>query len=305
MQPAVPRAARAALLLALCSCAQTTPPYPPDAIALPLYPRTTPSGGPRYLVAVDVGQPVQTLRLLLDTGSHLLLIRDAGLGACTTSDAPADGSCFNSSASSTISALSPGLSSNRRPLQYYVDVDIEVIGPYTPAEDYVSFAGLSPSSSSSSAQSQVHIALLKGSDNENPAERVGPARSLPYFWGDADGVLGASHSTVNANPIEYLLQPHGKVFALDFNPTASSSLLLGGSYAPPTDEDTAESVPVVGVEWSEVQQRPGYQQLTLFEPTVCGASLLGETSTHWAAIVDTVPRRGEASAMNPPRIAPI
>eukprot|EP00966_Prymnesium_polylepis_P309986 7162128-Prymnesium_polylepis.1 len=176
------------------------------------------------------------------------------------------------------------VTSTPRPLQYYVDVDIEIIGPYAPAEDYITFTGTAPGSNSTPPQSShVRLALLRGASEDYG---VRPARLLPYFWADADGVLGASHSTVSANPIEYLLQPSGSTFALDLNPGGESRMLLGGTYygpsalpqpAPPTPE----------VEWSEVQIRPGYQQLRLFEPAVCGASLLGGLSNHWVAIVDS------------------
>ena len=76
--------------------------YPADKTAVvKLWPRNQGYGW-RYLVQVDVGTPPQALFLLLDTGSHQLLLRDAARGACSPSEPPTFGSCFNSSASTSI-----------------------------------------------------------------------------------------------------------------------------------------------------------------------------------------------------------
>mmetsp|Transcript_40927 Transcript_40927/g.99197 ORF Transcript_40927/g.99197 Transcript_40927/m.99197 type:complete len:504 (+) Transcript_40927:48-1559(+) len=248
-------------------------PYPPDALQLPLLRRSTPTGAPRYLVGVTVGEPGQTLSVLLDTGSHLLLVRDARRGACAPgADVPSDGNCFNSS---TSASLVSNISDPTGTLPIFVDVDTEVTLRYTSAADLFSFAGLHAAINATLG----NIGLLSNSSDTDTA----------YFWADADGVLGASHSSLSTNPIELLLQPHGLMFALDLSPRGANggTLLLGGTYALPTTAEEAASTPLPGVEWSEVQDRPRYQQLELFEPAVCGASLLGKTSSHWSAIVDT------------------
>ena len=150
------------LLLLLLSCATlptdaTEDPasehealYPSDASAvLKLWPRRAAGNGWRYLVQVDVGTPTQELLLLLDTGSHQLLLRDAARGACSgPSEPPAFGACFNSSASGSLEL-------NQRDevisFSYVVDVDVELNGRYHTATDRAMLGALPglPSASAS------------------------------------------------------------------------------------------------------------------------------------------------------------
>ena len=142
--------------------------YPADKTAVvKLWPRNQGYGW-RYLVQVDVGTPPQALFLLLDTGSHQLLLRDAARGACSPSEPPTFGRCFNSSASTSITDNNEDVTV----FDYVVDVDVDLNGRYRTAHDRVVLDGaeapeysvhyeFEDSSASSRAYISAYVALLE------------------------------------------------------------------------------------------------------------------------------------------------
>ena len=278
--------------------------------------RTTPLGGWRYLVPTLVGSPSVLVPLLLDTGSHMMIVRDEAVGACV--DPPVFGGiCFNYSASTSVQKM---INERADPFKYLCDVDVELTvfpAHATVVRDVVSIAGLAPSpppyatnQSTAAPGVIVQMSLMLGGFSITPKEH------LPYFWADAGGapppvggpadstrrsppaplrvrtgapphagVIGASRSSDGSNAWEVLLASHNlSTFALDLNRGESPSrLLLGGDYSPSANG-------TLDVRWSEraaSASAVSYQQLHLVDPSVCGAALLAAVSGFWPAIVDS------------------
>ena len=59
-----------------------------EPLELPLTPRPTPDGGWRYLLPLAIGTPEQNIPVMMDTGSHHLLVRDSAQGACAAGEPP-------------------------------------------------------------------------------------------------------------------------------------------------------------------------------------------------------------------------
>ena len=211
--------------------------YPADKTAVvKLWPRNLGYGW-RYLVQVDVGTPPQALFLLLDTGSHQLLLRDAGRGACSPSEPSTFGSCFNSSASTSITDNNEDVTD----FDYVVDVDVDLKGRYRTAHDRVVLDGaeapeygvqygVEDSSASSRAYISAYVALLEAVSREG----IGPVEHVPRFLADASGVLGVSHW--DNGPWQSLLRLLSGAtdrFALDLNRGGESRLVLGGTLPQP------------------------------------------------------------------------
>ena len=72
---------------------------------MPLTARLTPDGACRFLVPVYLGTPAQTVQLMIDTGSHYLLVQEQTHGSCSSAGTPVFGGCYNSSASLTMQDL--------------------------------------------------------------------------------------------------------------------------------------------------------------------------------------------------------
>ena len=253
-----------------------------------LTPRTTPDGAYRYMLPVDVGTPAQSVQLLLDTGSHLVFIRDEAYGACES--APAHGRCFNSSASTSIELSGGDITS----FSYVVDVDVLLIGKYKGATDNVD---LTPLANPSALPYPLPTLALPLALLGTGALGMGPTSLTPYFWADAAGVLGISHQA--SGPWESLLEAAQAVgYTLDINGRPENgpsylTLLAAGAPAPapPPMRSSAEGrawAAVGSTQWSSLQL-PGaaFQMLDLYGLSVCGADLLGKTSASWPALVDT------------------
>ena len=235
--------------------------YPVDATAvLKLWPRRAAGNGWRYLVSVDVGTPSQQLFLLLDTGSHQLLLRDAFRGACQSTEPPAYGECFNSSASTTLEDQRDEEIS----FSYVVDVDVDLNGRYHTATDVVMLdVPTHEAGSGVPVRISAYVALLEAASRGG----IGPVDRVQHFLADASGVLGASHWREGPwQSMLRLLSGDTDTFALDLNRGGESRLVLGGSYN------------ASQVEWSETQAAPDFHELLLFAPNVCGADLLGAVS---------------------------
>ena len=214
--------------------------YPADRTAvLKLWPRNKGYGW-RYLVQVDVGTPPQELFLLLDTGSHQLLLRDAARGACSTGEPSTFGGCFNSSGSTSITDNNEEVTS----FDYVVDVDVDLNGRYRTAHDRVVLDGASApdygvqygggaltedDSASSRAYISAYVALLEAVSKGG----IGPVEHVPRFLADASGVLGVSHwDTGPWQSLLRLLSGATDRFALDLNRGGESRLVLGGTPNP-------------------------------------------------------------------------
>ena len=235
----------AALLLAFFAlptqAAEETAPeyealYPADKTAVvKLWPRDLGYGW-RYLVQVNVGTRPQELFLLLDTGSHQLLLRDAARGACSPSEPKTFGSCFNSSASTSITDNNEDATF----YDYVVDVDVHLNGHYRTARDRVVLdgaeapeygvqTGVEDSSASSRAYINAYVALLEAVSRGG----IGPVEDVPRFLADASGVLGVSHWYNGPwQSLLRLLSGATDRFALDLNRGGESRLVLGGTRTP-------------------------------------------------------------------------
>ena len=235
----------AALLLAFFAlptqAAEETAPeyealYPADKTAVvKLWPRDLGYGW-RYLVQVNVGTRPQELFLLLDTGSHQLLLRDAARGACSPSEPKPFGSCFNSSASTSITDNNEDATF----YDYVVDVDVHLNGHYRTARDRVVLdgaeapvygvqTGVEDSSASSRAYINAYVALLEAVSRGG----IGPVEDVPRFLADASGVLGVSHWYNGPwQSLLRLLSGATDRFALDLNRGGESRLVLGGTRTP-------------------------------------------------------------------------
>lgn len=259
-------------MLALVGLGSASSYAPDDAAAiLPLEPRQATGGGWRYLLSVEVGTPNQTLLLLLDTGSHQLLLRDAARGACGPGEPPSPPTCFNSTASTSIQERTD----QENTFTYVVDVDVNLNGRYRTARDIVALGGIDPiDEAGSGAQSTTRpwVALLEAASQGG----IGPVDRVEHFLADAAGVLGASHwpdgpwqSMLN------IVSGGTDTFALDLNHGDESRLVLGGTYS------------AADISWSESQTAPDFQELLLYSPSVCGADLLGASSGWWLALIDS------------------
>jgi len=247
--------------------------YAPDdaAAILPLEPRQATGGGWRYLLSVGVGTPTQTLLLLLDTGSHQLLLRDAARGACGPGEPPSPPTCFNSSASTSIQERTD----QENTFTYVVDVDVNLNGRYRTARDVVALGGtdaIDEAGSGAQSATRPWVALLEAASQGG----IGPVERVEHFLADAAGVLGASHwpdgpwqSMLN------IVSGGTDTFALDLNRGEASRLVLGGTYS------------AADIAWSQSQTAPDFQELLLYSPSVCGAELLGASSGWWLALIDS------------------
>ena len=222
--------------------------YPADATAvLKLWPRNKGYGW-RYLVQVNVGTPPQELFLLLDTGSHQLLLRDAARGACSSPTEPSTfGDCFNSSASTSLEDQRDEVIS----FSYVVDVDVDLNGRYHTATDLVMLDtdvmyGADADvmyGGASATRDRAYVALLEAASRGG----IGPVERLPHFLADASGVLGASHWRDGPwQSLLRLLSGATDRFALDLNRDGESRLVLGGTYS------------AADVAWSETQAAPDF-----------------------------------------------
>jgi len=250
----------------------------PVAAGLSLTPLRAAGGGFRYALTLAIGTPEQRLALVFDTGSHLLLLRDAALGACAPSEPRAGGPCFNSTRSTSL--WSPPSERVSFSFSYIVDVNVRLHGSYVAVSDLAGLA-VGPFNETGSSRAgaatrhRVDAALLPAASGGGLA----PPESLPFFWADAAGVLGTSPAATATQGAAWqqLIAPYDETFALDLNrDQASSTLLLGEEYRQRT------KVP----QWSEAQPST-FHQLSVFDLSLCGASLLGTISGWWVAIVDT------------------
>ena len=213
------------------------------------------AGATSYLVPLDVGTPAQRLHLLLATAHSGLLLPTE----CSDPFV-----CYNASASTTLERDLPTWTSAPTTTSQWGD---DGTATYT----WTEFVGLA----SERADDSAAPAPPPPSSRVDVTLRADPARIAPGRV--ASGTLGAADG-----PWAELVAPFGAAFALDLHAHTSaqpSRLLLG-----PFNGSAAGSR---AVQWSYQQLRPPFG-LTLFRPSVCGASLLGDSvSALWPATIDT------------------
>ena len=248
------------------------------SLKLPLHARRGGFGW-RYLVDLELGTPAQRASLLLDTGTHLLLLRDAALGACASGEPAAYGDCFNSSASSTL--LFQATDDDAPPplrFAYVIDQEDTLQGSSRAVSDLVRFV----TESASPWENVTSIGMVPpaSSGELDPPD-------LSFFWADAAGALGSPpHAEVNGGAFAALIAPYDSTFALDANRDEGESLMYLG-------RPHIDTLIAGGLEWAETRavaelaEQMDFHTLSFFEPTVCGAMVFGEASNHLEAMIDT------------------
>ena len=211
-------------------------------------------GGTGYLLPIDVGTPRERALVWLATTAEGLLLR----GSC---DDRSPGWCFHASlASSSLEDIVGDEARGYRP-------ELEGVSSWW-TDDVV----LPARREDAEAEH----------DGSLPYERVALGLLAPPQWaevGGAAGVLGAA-----CGPWRDLIAPYGFAFALDLHAHTSDSpsrLHLG-----PFNNSRGLLGAAGPIQWGYMQVRPPIA-VDLFEPSICGASLLGTTSGHWPAIVNT------------------
>ena len=239
---------------------------------IPLHPQHAADGGVRYLLNVTVDQ--QTLPLLAASTYDGIALRDTNYG-CTA----ARQSCFNSSASAQFSLCPRGID---HPLEQR-PVSSSITMRTTCAMDMVAMDGGVPT--------QTQLSILRRSSGLVMAdaefdEGLAPMADLPDFWGPAGAAgilgLGAHGPTIGneSSPWARLVAAHGGTFALDLHAEAASRsrIVLGSDGGSDSQRR---------IQWSSQRHPSSFLALTLYEPSVCGAAILGSASAVWPAVIDT------------------
>ena len=262
-----------------------------SAAVVPLLASQTPDGAYRYLVDLDVGAPSQRIAVMLDTGSHYLMLRDSSQGACHPGhhsqachlghSVPQHRLCFNASASATFRDDEPKSES----VEFSID-GLAIEATFDRAFDQMMLSGVDStcgdagqsSGPESSAASGTPLSLIGSTSSGG----IGPVCRLPYFWADAAGVLGVSPRRRVDSPQwwESYITCFGYKFSLDLNGGTGAPSRLGLGVA-------NRSWGVGAVQWASKQYELSFHRLELFDLSICGATLHGAVSNHWPALVDT------------------
>ena len=243
---------------------------------LPLLTQPAPDTGERYLLPIRFGD--QPWNFVLASTYDGLALRDGD--SCRVGLEQPPGGCVNSSVTwcdPKRGDVGPdGAYLKRKAYQRIVSLAVSIFEPRCATGSMA----LQPVGANPVA-TILDFDALRPIHGVGADQGLGPVDVLPSFWGvsGAAGILGVG-SQASSKPWSVLLGQLGAdAFTLDLNPTGMPSAIIAGNSAR-TSRD--------GIQWSSQRAPTAFQSFDVYDPSVCGAQLLGAAETPiWPGLIDT------------------